>query len=96
MKKVKLSKNLAKQLEKDLEQAFFRYTKEKGLNFGRKFWEAVFNSDKDILDIGKTVVTKLIPNKTEHSGEIQGGSKQVVIIRQETKKGDNVRVEDKA
>ena len=65
----KLSKSLGKQIEQDLEQAYHRYTKEKGLSIFRKFWDAVANDEKLLIDLGKTIIAKTTPTTTEHTGE---------------------------
>lgn len=67
--KVNISKNLGKQLEQLLQQSYHRLTTEKGLDFGKLFWQAVFKDEKQILEIGKTIIAKTTPTTTEHTGE---------------------------
>ena len=60
----KLSKSLGKQIEQDLEQAYHRYTKEKGLSIFRKFWDAIANDEKLLIDLGKTIIAKTTPTES--------------------------------
>jgi len=66
---LKIEKSLGKSLEKSLTQAYHRFTTEKGLDFGRKFWEAVADDPKAIVEIGKLIISKCMPTLTAHKGD---------------------------
>lgn len=67
--KLKIEKSLGKSLERSLAQAYHRFTTEKGLDFGRKFWEAVVDDPKSIVEIGKMIIAKGMPTLTAHKGD---------------------------
>jgi hypothetical protein len=66
---LKIEKSLGKSLERSLTYAYHRFTEEKGLEFGKRFWEAVANDPKLIVEIGKLILAKSMPTLTAHKGD---------------------------